>query len=84
MKHSQVDTGVIHLATDLTWEVPGGEDREEFPELSQGHATSGSYGTVAAPTGAQHVTQVVESGFHIMHGVVDIHMSHALLHLGQT
>ena len=31
------------------WEVSGGLDRQEFPELSPGHTTSGSNGTASSP-----------------------------------
>ena len=41
-----------------TLDIPGGEDGQEFPELSPDHTASGGNGTVAAPT-AQHVTQIV-------------------------
>ena len=33
-------------------------------------------GAVTAPTGAQRVAKIVESGFHIKHGTIDIHLSH--------
>ena len=57
MEHSRMDTGCVHLATHLKWEVPGGEEMQEFPELLSGHATSVGIGAVTTPTGAQRVTQ---------------------------
>ena len=48
-----------------------------FPELSPGHTTPGSNGTVTAPTRTQHITKVAESGLHSKHGTVDIHFSHS-------
>ena len=44
----------------------------KFPQV-----TSGSNGTVTAPTGAQHISLVAESGLHIKHGAPDIHFSHS-------
>ena len=76
MEHSWANVGLVHLATYLGCEVSGGKDREEFPELSPGHTASGSNDTVTAPTRAQGIIQVAESGFHINHGAVDIQFSH--------
>ena len=49
----------------------------KFPDLYLSHATSGDNGIITAPTGLQHVTQMVERGLHIEHGTVDIHLRHS-------
>ena len=77
MEHSQVNAGLIHLATYTGWEVFGGSDRQEFLELSPGHTASGSNGTVTA------TTKVTKSDFHIKHGAVDIHSSNSSASNGQ-
>ena len=77
MEHSQVNAGLIHLATYTGWEVCGGSDRQEFLELSPGHTASGSNGTVTA------TTKVTKSDFHIKHGAVDIHLSNSSASNGQ-
>ena len=56
VQHNWVGAGHRHLVSQLKLNVPGGEDRQEFPELSSCQITSdGSY-YVAVPTGEQHVT----------------------------
>ena len=46
MEHSRANAGLVHLATYPGWEVSGGLDRQEFPELSPGHTASGSNATI--------------------------------------
>ena len=75
MEHSWTDVDQVNLAAHLRQEVPGGGDRQEFPELSTGHTTSGSKGITTATTGAQHVSNIAESGLHIKQGAVAIHFT---------
>ena len=75
MEHSWTDVDQVNLAAHLRREVPGGVDRQEFPELSTGHTTSGSNGITTATTGAQHVSNIAESGLHIKQGAVAIHFT---------
>ena len=77
MEQSLANTGLVHLATYPMWEVSDGYDRQDFPKLSTGHTISSSNGTSTAPTTAQRIPYVTESGFHIKHGAVDIHFCHS-------
>ena len=56
--------------------MPGAEYSHEFPELSSGHAVPGNNATVTAPNGTKHVTKVSQSGLHITHGAINIHLIH--------
>ena len=76
VEHNRVNAGCEHLIAQLRCEAPGGGDRQEFPERSSGHATSGCNSTFTAATGAQDVAQLADNGLNIAHSAVIIHFSH--------
>ena len=76
MEHSWANTGFKHIATDLWWEVSGGQDRQKFPELSPSHTAPGGDHAVTASTGAQHITKVAKLGLHIKHSAINFHFCH--------
>ena len=70
MEHNRASASLAHLATYHGWEVSGGLDRQEFPELSPGYTAPGSNGIATAPTRAQHISKVAESGLHIKKSLI--------------
>ena len=55
--HYDVHSVTQHKLCHFIREVPGGDDWQDFPELSPGYATSGTNGTVTTTgTRAQHAT----------------------------
>ena len=76
VKRMQATYTLPYILGERCLGVRAGKSSLNFPQATQHLVAMALY--VTAPTGAQHITKVAGSGFHIKHCAVDIQFSHSL------